>query len=529
MFGKGMLGMVGQTISESYVNLVVNVLILPWRQIGFGIVAGVAASLAAAALPIREGLRITPHSAIRMLPLSEDRFLLSRHALYLSAGLITTAIIFYFLLKMPFFAGLNPQGIYLVSFLLVSGLSLLAPYLLRGLLELIHRMGEERSGPLIRLAGLSLQKHLGRNAMAVGAILFSVAMFVATSAFIGSMKRSILDSFVDLVRADFGVTAGHPIAAGGGQNTPMPEEIGEDMKTLPGVLSVDPVRIVSIEYKGIQHRLLAFDVQLRRSYSRWKMADGEPEPFRPLEDRCLVSEGFANLHNVRRGDIINLPTPSGLVPFRIDGIAVDYTSDTGSIIVDWYVFKKHWGDHLVDTFAVRVQPGSDPDGVRAELLDRFGKERKLFVLSRREYISTVLHILDQPFAAMGAIEAVALLIGGFGIIVALLASIAERTREIGMLRSVGATRRQVTQVIVIEASFLGLVGGFLGVMSGLAVSWVLLNGLIRRMFGASVLFDLPGWVIPTALIAPILISALSGLYPARRAAKTNIVEALAYE
>jgi len=123
----------------------------------------------------------------------------------------------------------------------------------------------------------------------------------------------------------------------------------------------------------------------------------------------------------------------------------------------------------------------------------------------------------------------AVLIAGLGIIVTMLASVLERTREIGILRSIGMLRSQVSRVVVIESVLLGMVGGALGAGAGIVIGWMSLEGFLKGDYGASMQYHVDFSSILWALGLSTLLSALAGIYPARRAARTNIVEALSYE
>jgi putative ABC transport system permease protein len=117
----------------------------------------------------------------------------------------------------------------------------------------------------------------------------------------------------------------------------------------------------------------------------------------------------------------------------------------------------------------------------------------------------------------------------FGIIVTLLASVLERTREIGVLRSIGMLRSQVSGVVVIESMLLGVIGGTLGAGAGIIIGWMSLEGFLRGDYGASMQYHIHWISLCWAIVLSTLLAAMAGVYPAQRAAKTNIVEALSYE
>jgi len=181
------------------------------------------------------------------------------------------------------------------------------------------------------------------------------------------------------------------------------------------------------------------------------------------------------------------------------------------------------------THPVLVKPDAEIKTVRQAILDRFGQERKLFALPAAEFKVEVRKILDRSFVMTNAVNILTLVIAGLGIIVTLLASVLERTREIGILRGIGMTRSQVSGVVIIESALIGAIGGVLGAATGILIGWIEVEGIFRLDFGASIGYHVHYPAIGLALLLAIGLSTLAGLYPARRAAGTNIVEALSYE
>jgi len=107
-------------------------------------------------------------------------------------------------------------------------------------------------------------------------------------------------------------------------------------------------------------------------------------------------------------------------------------------------------------------------------------------------------------------------------------NVAERTREIGMLRSLGMTRRQIAKMILAEAGMMGLVGGALGIVFGVLMSRTVLSSM-NRMAGFRLEFTLPLAGVVVSLIIALVISQLAALWPARRAARIRIIEAIQFE
>jgi putative ABC transport system permease protein len=242
-----------------------------------------------------------------------------------------------------------------------------------------------------------------------------------------------------------------------------------------------------------------------------------------------VNESLAARYRIKAGDFMDLPTPEGIKHFGVAAIVVAFESDSGVIWMDLYTYRKYWKDPVSDLYEVLVKPGASIPAVRDAILDRFGKERSLFALPASEFREEIMNILDRSFTVNNAVVIIEMIIAGFGIIITLLASVLERTREIGIMRSIGMTRNQVSGIVLIESAILGACGGILGCTTGILVGWLNLEGFFRIDLGASMPYEIHVPSLLWALLFAIGFSVLAGLYPAWRAAKINVVDALAYE
>ncbi len=531
LFAGSIVGTLGRIISQWYARTTVTGISVPWFYPATGIVCGIAASLVAAAFPVHAGSRISPISAIRSVPWSEEGFFTGRR-LKIAASfflLLSAAVfcIYKFAEFLPLFR--NKTFLFSSQIFLLLGISLLTPTLLKGFLSMFHRLPTTELGSVGMLAGLNLRKNITRNAVAVAAIFFGISVFVNSAGFVYSLKESVMTWLDAVVRADIIISAGHPSSSTNAQTVPMPVDMWRNIEKVPGVLSADPWRKVYMDYNGRRVLLSVADLARRGKYSHFMVVRGnDPEIRRrlPHQDNVVVSEPFAAQFGVRTGDVITLPTPSGPVRFGVIAVVVDYLYDGGTVYMDLNTYQRHWGDMLADQFSVRVKPGENIAAVRESIQKRLGTDRKLYVLPAREFKDEIRKVIDQTFMFNYALSAITMTIACFGIIITLLASVLERTREIGVLRSIGMLRRQVSGVVLIESVLMGVAGGVLGSGAGVVTGWITLEG---ANYSSLVQYCIPYVSIAWAMVMSVGLSALAGLYPARRAAKTNIVEALVYE
>jgi putative ABC transport system permease protein len=533
-FARSAIDMVGQAVSELYLRTSVTEVAISGVNLVIGFITGIVASLVAALFPALTITRITPISAIRSVPYSEEGFLSGVKLKMASISLVFLAAILLILYNTaessPYLH--STQTMFVATIFLLLGISLAMPFALQGFLALFRRMIAPHVGAAGRLAGLNLQKNIGRNAVAAAAIFFGISVFVSSAGIIYSTKKSVLDWIDSYVRGDIIVTSGHPIATTGAQNIPMPVDMWKEIEKVPGVLSADPFRKIYVNYRGRRILLMVLDIPRRTRYSPFMLVKGtRDDMLRMLPDQNYIAmnEALAAQEHIKPGDSILLPTPEGPVEFKIAVVNVDYSSDSGSILMDIHTYQRYWKEFLADSFSVKVKSKENIEAVRDEIVKRFGIDRKLFVLPARNFKNEIQKVIDQGFAVNHAINIITILIACLGIIVTLLASVLERTREIGILRSIGMLRRQVLRVVVIESMLLGIIGGALGSGTGIIIGWMSLEGFLKADYGASMQYHINYASIAWALALSTLLAALAGVYPARRAAKTNIVEALAYE
>jgi putative ABC transport system permease protein len=348
----------------------------------------------------------------------------------------------------------------------------------------------------------------------------------------GSVRTSLHDYIDSVERSDVIVTSGHPLATAGVQMIPMPLSLARELEAVPGVAAADPYRRLFLNISGKRILLQMVDVPRWLRHNAWNVVAGRSEDIPrllPDQNAVAINEIVAARMGLRPGDRLDLPAPAGPASFHVAAVVASYESDAGVIIMDMRTYERHWQDHVADMFSVYVKPGGDVGAVRGAIQERFGKARKMFILPSREFRDEIRKHFDRSFLMSTATNVLSLIIAGFGIVVTLLASVLERTREIGILRSLGMTRGQLSGVVIIESALLGAAGGIPGAAVGVLVGWINLEGFFRLGFGNSMAYHVNGGSVLLSLLLAMGLSVLAGLYPAWRAARTNITETLAYE
>jgi putative ABC transport system permease protein len=536
LLAQGSMEAFGQNIAAQYQlnNPTSAPLVISSEHIVTGFILGMLTSILAALFPAFAGARITPVSAIRSLPFSEEEFVSRRKLLLLSFLLLTATAA---MLLLYGTTKLVPPGyivllIITAEFFLLFGVSFGIPSVLRKLISLFQRFIAPRFGAVTSLAGLNIRKNINRNAVATGAVFLAIALFIAISNIVFSMRGSVMHWLETTSNSDLFITSGHTFSGHTGRHVPMPLAMRDEIERIEGVRFTDMYRQTFIPFNGSKILVESVDVRRRLEYSSFMVAKGDAAGIsRLLPDRenVLVSETLAIRHNIKPGDYLILAAPGGPVRFGVAAIIVDFGYEFGAVMMDTATYQRHWHDPLADIIMVLVTKEHDIDKVRGVIEKQLGKQKRLFILSMEEYKQAGQKLLDEIYGIFHVMDVLALSIACIGIIITLLASVLERTREIGIIRSMGAFKGQLSRVVVLESVLLGLTGTLLGIVCGTVLGWMGTAGFVNGEAGMTVPYLIDYHAILKAIVLAVVLSALAGLYPARQAANTNIVKALAYE
>lgn len=520
------LRLVSPAVSALYVLEHVTHLTLTWDAVLIGVGLGVGTALLAAAWPTRTALRISPLAAVQQRGVYSQRQAVLWPITLVGLGLLLAA---YGLSRLPTIAGVAVFG-YVACLAVVLGLSCLVPLVFRAL----TRVGRQTLTRWLGVEGLlaldNLMFALRRGTVATAALLTSFAMLISVSIMIASFKRTVYIWVEQTISADLLVHQASP--GGERRGLTMPHRLQQELRQIEGVRDVDSARGIDVEYAGDLVLLVAVDFAVYAQYGSFPFAAGERQAAIQqvlTQQGLLVSENFSRRYAIGVGDRLTLATPRGPQSFPVVGVVIDYSSDRGTITMDRATYNAYWADEQVDAFGVFVTPGADLEQVAQRMQQHFRGRYPLYVLTRSQFKQRVLELVAQPFAVTYALEVIAILVALLGVTNALYASILERTRELGVLRAIGATRRQVQRIILVEGGIMGVIGGCGGVLAGMLLALILIFVVNRQVFGWTLQMTLPVPFSGAALALLVLATVLASLHPARRAARVHLTEAVQYE
>jgi putative ABC transport system permease protein len=248
----------------------------------------------------------------------------------------------------------------------------------------------------------------------------------------------------------------------------------------------------------------------------------------PDGDFTIVSENFAAKWHVKEGDTITVPGPRGPVDLKVIGIGRDYSWSMGTIFVDRTRYAALFDDRHVDAYHVFFKPEADFDATYDGVRD-YSQREGLLVQNRESVYIYLGGMLDRVFQIAYLQQVIIGVVATLGVVMALMISVLQRRRELGLLRAVGASQPQVLKSVLAEATLMGILGTILGLLLGLPMEWYTLNVIMKEETGF--VFDM---LIPwkeglgIGLVA-VLAATLAGLIPALNAVRQRIPDAIAYE
>jgi putative ABC transport system permease protein len=503
----------GATVNTLYVTASTDVPPLGWGHVALAFALGVGLSMIAALTPALEASRVTPLAAIRGSDRAEIRARVHRTPLVVGLVLLLVGWALSFL---PPVDGLPIYG-FVSAAAIVFGIACLVPAALTlvtrgGRMPLIRAFGVEG-----RLAHGNLSGAIPRLSVSVAALAVALAMLVAIAIMIGSFRQTVIYWVGQTLQADLFISTARR-ASLGAQPTISPE-LERIVSSHPAVAAVDRFTIVNLTYDSRLVVLGAgdFDVLLDHGTLVFKEpADGRAAVRSAIgRDAVVVSEAFALKAGVHAGDWIQLATPVGPRRFQVAAIYFDYSTDRGVVTMDRRTFAQYFGEGPPTRLAVYLKPGASPDAAREELMAQLGGRHRVFIHTNASLRAEVLRIFDNTFAITYALEAIAIFVGIMGVSGTLLTLILDRRRDLATLRLVGADRRQVRRMVVIEAGLIGLVSQALGLAAGLALSLLLIYVVNVQSFGWTIQFDVPVLFLLQSAAAVLVATTLAGLYPAR--------------
>ncbi len=496
-----------------------------WDFAMLSFVLGVGASIVAAWMPARAASQLNPALALHNIENRQREAVLGAPRLVLGIILVATgwALIRY----APLRADLYIQFSYAILLVLgmIAVLPKLSQWIARGMRPLMDRVfGSEGV-----LAVDSMIQAPRRTSATVGALMIGLMFVFATGAYVQSQKN-VFDRWMrQAINADLVVTT-----TGGARSKTwhFDEGLSKKIGALPGVKRLENVRFTFIPYADDSAALVALEFD--GWFARMTL-DVEGNDRATARDQVvsgagvMVAQNFANRYRVKVGDRIKLQTPTEPFDRPIVGIIEDYTTEKGTIFMERDLYKKYWNDAAIDIINVNLNPGVARDAFKQDLQRAIRGEQRAFIYTQEEWRQRIMQLLDQFFGMMYMQMLIALFTAVVGIVNALIISTAERKRELGVIRAIGGLRGQLRKMVLLEALVIGIIGLITAVIAGAFNTYFLTRTAAAMIGGYTIPFMFPLNIILIATPIVLVIALAAAWWPARRAVRMSVVEAIGYE
>ena len=313
------------------------------------------------------------------------------------------------------------------------------------------------------------------------------------------------------------------------QRLPAIEEVGWREDT-GGPVSAGSVNLSSVNIVGATPNLLKVaggTLRAGRNFTQVEFAAGAPVAI--INDN-VAQKLFGQLDPIGRRIKVN-GIPLTVVGLYVEAASLFSDADFPVVVLPHPTFSKvaeydrGWLMVLVrpaDTVAVSVAQDQVISALRARRGLGPAEDNNFAIVTQDKLLETFNKVTGGFFLVMLALSSVGLLVGGVGVVAIMMISVTERTREIGVRKALGATRREIMFQFLVEAATLTLLGGAIGMALGGGIAW-----LVQRL--TPIPASVPIWSIVAALAASAVTGVFFGLYPANKAARLDPVEALRYE
>jgi putative ABC transport system permease protein len=522
--GQGSVRLVTQTINDLFFVVTVQEVALPYASILKGGLLGILASVLAAAPPAWEAASVPPRQALVRSNLEQKLTGALRWVLWGGLGMIALGA---GLLLVPTKSLVIGFG---GTFSIVLGFAMLTPSITRVLMGALSRLFTERRGAVLRIAPRQVIGAISRTSVAIAALMIALSVSIGVNLMISSFRytvevwmEQILTGDIYISSLDTNLTV---------TNTSIRREVLENLEDWPGVARQDVLRSVTVDSPYGQIEINANNNPQDGEEQIYLWVNGTPEDAwgKVQQGAILISEPLARrLELPLEAGSLTLYTDLGPVEFPIAGIYQDYASSQGAVTMWLEQYRQYWVDDGLTAVALKLLPGTDPDEVTEDLQRTLAPVQPLNIRPNQVLREATLEVFDRTFAITGALQILATLVAFIGVVSAMLSLQLEKQRQMGMLRALGLTIRQVWQLVLLETGLMGAVAGLMAVPTGYVLSLILIYIINRRSFGWTLQLELTPEPFIQALFVAVVAALLAGLYPAWRVSKRVAADALRFE
>jgi putative ABC transport system permease protein len=498
-------------------------LVIAPRTIIISLVIGTGVTILATLSPARRATSVPPISAVRegaTLPQSRlERnsgktavFVFAASALLLAIGLLGNPS-----------AGIQGLTLGLGCLGLFVGTGMAASTVVRPLAGLVGEPGERLGGAMGTLAKENAMRNPTRTARTAGALMIGLALVTVVATLGSGLKATDRSALEKQIGSDYVLTNANGY-------DPFTAAAGSAVARVRGVVNASDVRSDTALVGGKEALVAGLDPQTIAQVYHFRWTKGSGDSLAALAaGGAVIKKSFASDHGLKVGEVFRMTTAEGKARMlRVAGIhnppADGLDPLFGEVAVGRATFDAAFPRPKNLFTFVQTRHGQSPSQA-ARLDQALADFPDVKLHTRNEFISDRVAEINTILSIFYVLLALSVIVSLFGMVNALALAVFERTREIGMLRAVGMTRRQTRRMVRHESVITALIGAALGLPLGVAVAAV----AIRAMKDADVAFSLPIVGLIVFAVVAVLAGVVAAVMPARRAGKLNVLRALQWE
>ena len=516
--GLGVLvGWLLNTALQSFLNAslpVSGVVVRPYAVLAT-LATGTAFTVVAALIPAVRASRVPPIAAMRdaVTPDKPLTRLTAAGAVVLAAGGVLLGLGVSHAGDLPAWLTLGVGAA-----LCFLGAALLAPIVSRPLTAAAGR-AFAWSAPG-RLGARNTGRNPRRTAVTAAALMIGVALATGAGVFAQSAKAGISGAFERDVNAQLAVTT--DFSGGPGAPTGFPPEMERTMAAIPGVRAAVALRGDTVSLNGTDRFVMAGDAQAASTIFNLKPVAGDVRQLGPGE--ALLDRDTANAVHAGVGDTVTMGTARATpVTLRVVGIFEPNQAISSSLVssADAGGFRSPFAQQGF----VEVADDSQVPRVRAELDRLFADNPEVSVSDQSQLIGQANRFVDILLGIVNTLLALTIVVAVLGVVNTLLLSVFERTRELGLVRAVGMSRAQVGRMVTVESILISLFGAALGIVIGVGLG----VSIVAALGDEYLTLTVPWTYLVITLVLAVVAGLIAAVLPAIRAARLNVLQAIAYE
>ena len=490
--------------------------VIATRTIIVSLLLGTLVTLIASVMPARRATRVPPIAAVREgAELPESR--LAAHSAKLATGVIVASVA---AISVGVFTSVGTLGVVvLLGFGVIAlfiGVALAAPRLVKPLARVVGWPGRRAGGVSGELASANAVRNPGRTASTAAALMIGLTLVTVVAVLGAGLRSSVEGAVTDQVEAPYILDPGDNLSFGAAE--------GDQLAKVDGVKSASHVRTDTALVKGKESDVTGIDpATIDRFYAfDWVKGDDTTVPKLGVDD-AVITKSYADDNKVALGGKLKVQSASGdertvVVRGIYDPPEIDQL--LGSVAITQQAFDETFPQPK-NRFTF-IDAGPQAEASLKATADTFSDAKfhtgDAFAADYTKGFASFLNLLYVMLAF-------SVVVSLFGMVNTLVLSVFERTRELGMLRTIGMTRRQARRMIRHESVTTALIGAALGLPLGIFLAALVTQALSQYDVGMS---------IPIAeLVAFTLVAVLAGIgaaiIPARRASRLDVLDALHYE